>query len=115
MSEMPISPFSNPKAANAQEGKEISIKLATTAPDEKHNKLSNEGKVIPTTGLMSLKSILVANQDPTPEENMDLKAAPKNIAQEQKDCATLLKDASNKHPSCASAILLSQNPGVLPT
>ncbi|KAJ9074838.1 hypothetical protein DSO57_1002267 [Entomophthora muscae] len=110
---MPIPPFSNPKTANAQEGEDISIKLATTAPGEKHNKLSNGGKEIPTTGLMSLKSILVANQDPTPEENVDLKAAPKNIAQEQKGCATLLKDASNKHPSYA--ILLSQNPGILPT
>ncbi|KAJ9075305.1 hypothetical protein DSO57_1037352 [Entomophthora muscae] len=69
---------------------------------------------VTTIDLMGLIFIIVANQNPAPEENLDQRAAPKNIAPEQKGCTTLLKDPANECPSCASVILLPQNLSNLP-
>ncbi|KAJ9050716.1 hypothetical protein DSO57_1012047 [Entomophthora muscae] len=69
----------------------------------------------PTIDLMSLMSILVTNHNTSPEESMDQSDALENITPEQKGCATLPEDPVNEHISCASAILLPQNLGVLPT
>ncbi|KAJ9068139.1 hypothetical protein DSO57_1031672 [Entomophthora muscae] len=72
-------------------------------------------KEAPTIGLMSLMSTLVTNQNTAPEESMGQSDALENITPEQKGCATLPEDPVNEHISCASAILLPQNLGVLPT
>ncbi|KAJ9076058.1 hypothetical protein DSO57_1029784 [Entomophthora muscae] len=69
------------------------------APSKGHNELPNRGKKDTTIGLMSLMSTLATNQNPTHEENMSQRATLKNIAPEQKGCATLLGDPANKCPS----------------
>ncbi|KAJ9086829.1 hypothetical protein DSO57_1039511 [Entomophthora muscae] len=73
-----------------------------------------QGKEAPIIGLMSLMSILVANQNPSPEESMGHRAASKNIVTEEKGYIILLEDPANKLPSCASAILPPQNLGNFP-
>ncbi|KAJ9073131.1 hypothetical protein DSO57_1019902 [Entomophthora muscae] len=64
------------EAENTFKDKDISTKLEFTAPDERQDKLHNEGKEIPTISFMSLKSTQMTNQDSSPEENSELKASP---------------------------------------
>ncbi|KAJ9087853.1 hypothetical protein DSO57_1028934 [Entomophthora muscae] len=54
----------------------ISQTLETTSPNRRSDKLPNGNKEIPTISFMSLKSVLVVNQDSSPEENTGLKPAP---------------------------------------
>ncbi|KAJ9076222.1 hypothetical protein DSO57_1028376 [Entomophthora muscae] len=102
------------QTSNKTENEDISINLPKMTPRREHNKFLNGGKEIPAIGLLSLRSTLVANQDPSPEENVVLRLTLNNISHEQKGCTTLPEDLANEHPSCTSAILSSQNLGVLP-
>ncbi|KAJ9066872.1 hypothetical protein DSO57_1005253 [Entomophthora muscae] len=70
------------EAVNTSQDEDTSKNLEITLPIVRQNKLPNGDKVIPTISLMSLKPILVANQDSPPKENKDLKAAPMNMARE---------------------------------
>ncbi|KAJ9084270.1 hypothetical protein DSO57_1026241 [Entomophthora muscae] len=84
------------EAVNIFQDKDTSKNLGTTAPNGTQEKLPNRSKEIPTIILMSLKSILIANQDSPPDENVDLKAASITMTQEQKSKATLLKNPANE-------------------
>ncbi|KAJ9051385.1 hypothetical protein DSO57_1005093 [Entomophthora muscae] len=89
------------QATNALGDEDTSVDLPTMAPSKRFNELPDGGKEASTIDLMILMSTLGANQNTTPEENADQKAATKNIAPEQKGCTTLLKDLSLEHPFCA--------------
>ncbi|KAJ9086279.1 hypothetical protein DSO57_1005843 [Entomophthora muscae] len=60
-----------------QEREDISIKFPATAPSEGHNKLPSGGKESTSIGLVSLMSTIVTNQNPTPEENLGHRVAPR--------------------------------------
>ncbi|KAJ9077428.1 hypothetical protein DSO57_1016735 [Entomophthora muscae] len=57
-----------------------------------YNQFPNGGKEASPIGLMSLMSVLVANQNTVLEEGVDQKAAPRNTTPKQKGCSTLLID-----------------------
>ncbi|KAJ9062869.1 hypothetical protein DSO57_1005991 [Entomophthora muscae] len=64
------------EAVHTFQDRDTSKKLETTSPDGSEDKFSNGGKKVPIIKHMSLKFILMANQDSPPDENGDLKAAP---------------------------------------
>ncbi|KAJ9081620.1 hypothetical protein DSO57_1012736 [Entomophthora muscae] len=104
-----VEPLQAEAMNNYPNGKASQTK-GTIAPNEGIIKTPNRGNKIPIISFMSLKSTLVANQEPSLEEDMGLWPNPMTTTLEQDNQVANLRFLTNEKTSVLGAIFLPLNP-----